>query len=532
LTPELKAEYLRRLEAELAELQLRRYQREPYRYAREVLGVEWWAKQIEVAQAIIDHRKVFVKASHSVGKTHLIGGVVNWRTDCFNPGKVLTTAPTQQQAIEVTWGEVRAQRKGPGLMPKAPRIEFYDAEGKVDPNHFAAGYTAKDSNAFQGRHEENMLIVFEEAVGIDPEFWEGADGMLSSGEGNKWVAIMNPTDTSSKAYDEEMSGTWHVITISALDHPNLAAELRGLPKPFPKAVSLAWVVEKFQKWCTPIKAADRKPTDVCWPPLDYCKEKGIEPQWYRPGPLFEGRVLGRWPSQSVDSIWSEALWESACSYKHELHEAMYDYPVQIGCDRARFGDDFTAIIVRRGPVVLFHDTGNGWNTTRTLARLKELAGIYGEWSGQDRKEVLVTVDDFQGGVVDMAQDDGWNFHDIPAGSSAMDVEGYPNRRSELWFALADRAEVGNLDLSWLEDTARAELRRQAMAPKWKPNGPGQRVVESKDEIKKKIKRSPDDMDALNLAFAPPGRVLSIAVGGAGRASSSRGSLDKIFAGKN
>jgi hypothetical protein len=47
-----------------------------------------------------------------------------------------------------------------------------------------------------------------------------------------------------------------------------------------------------------------------------------------------------------------------------------------------------------------------------------------------------------------------------------------------------------------------ELKRQALAPTWKVDGQGRRVVESKDETKKRIKRSPDDMDALNLAYAP------------------------------
>jgi hypothetical protein len=32
------------------------------------------------------------------------------------------------------------------------------------------------------------------------------------------------------------------------------------------------------------------------------------------------------------------------------------------------------------------------------------------------------------------------------------------------------------------------------------------VVEPKDETKKRLKRSPDDMDGLNLAYAPAPRV--------------------------
>ncbi len=40
-----------------------------------------------------------------------------------------------------------------------------------------------------------------------------------------------------------------------------------------------------------------------------------------------------------------------------------------------------------------------------------------------------------------------------------------------------------------------------MAPTWKLDSQGRRVVEPKQDTKKRLKRSPDDMDALNLAYA-------------------------------
>ena len=287
-----------------------------------------------------------------------------------------------------------------------------------------------------------------------------------------------------------------------MDHPNIHAELRGQPKPFPKAVSLSWLEEKLRKWCHPVAEADVQPTDVCWPPIDFCNEHGIDAQWYRPGALFEGKVLGRWPSQSVDSIWSEALWNSVLSFKPQLHEAMKTQPLEIGCDRARFGDDFTSIFIRRGGVVLHAETGNGWDTLRTLSRLKELCLQFGRQHAVEPKRIKVKVDDFQGGVIDPAKADGWNFQEINSASTAIEEESYPNRRSELWFATAERAGAGKIDGSLLSPEMKAELRRQLMAPKWKPDSRGRRVVEAKDITKKRIKRSPDDADAFNLCFAP------------------------------
>jgi hypothetical protein len=82
----------------------------------------------------------------------------------------------------------------------------------------------------------------------------------------------------------------------------------------------------------------------------------------------------------------------------------------------------------------------------------------------------------------------------------MDSEGYPNRRSELWFSVAERASENQLSLYKLDADTKREMRRQAMAPTWKLDSKGRRVVEPKDDTKKRIKRSPDDMDAMNLAY--------------------------------
>ncbi|MBV6425151.1 MAG: hypothetical protein NAOJABEB_02965 [Steroidobacteraceae bacterium] len=465
-----------------------RYIADPAAYAREVLGVAWWHKQVEVAEALTRHARVLVRASHSVGKTHVAGGIVNWWYDVADPSICLTTAPTDRQVQDLLWKEVRVQRRGrPGLLPKAARMES-------SPDHYAVGYTARDVNAFQGTHEERLLIVFDEAVGVGGEFWEGADAMLTSGPENRMLAIYNPTDTASAVYQAELDEGAQVIVISALDHPNIAAELRGDPPPFPKAVRLSWVAERVAGWCSPILPGDAKATDLEWPPGSG--------DWHRPGPLFESRVMGLWPSQAINSVWSEAAFSAATTA--DLPEPT-DEPCEIGCDVARFGDDNTTMHVRRGGVSLWHEAHNGWGTDQTAGRLKELAREYGRHCGVDGREVAVKVDDdgVGGGVVDQRED--YSFRPVNAGSLPVAEEDYPNRRSELWFVTAERAAEGSLDLSRLSRDVLADLRRQCMAPTWRVDARGRRVVEPKAETKKRIGRSPDDADALNLAYAyvPP-----------------------------
>lgn len=466
-----------------------KFQSNPAGYARDVLGVAWWSKQQEIAEALLrPPYRVLVKASHNVGKTFLAGSLVNWWYDIYDPGLTLTTAPTDTQVRDLLWKEVRVQRGNRGGFrgPQMPRLES-------SKNHWAHGYTAKDSDGFQGRHEEHMLFVFDEAVGVDGQFWEAAESMFG-GEGHAWLCIFNPTDTSSQAYKEELSGRWTVLSISMLEHPNILAEAQGEPPPYPAAIRSERVDDLIRHWCTPVASGDQLATDIEWP-----LGSG---QYWRPGPEAEARMLGRWPSQATYNVWGDGVW-AACESKRL--QPSVDDEIEIGCDVARFGDDFTEIHIRRGPCSLHHEAHNGWKVTQTAGRLKELARQFGFEIGQDPLDITIRIDDagVGGGVVDLADEGGPEFNFIPvnAGRAALAPEKYPNRRSELWFAVAERAMEVRLDLTRLPADVRTTLRSQAMAPTWSLDSQGRRVVEPKDRTKKRIGRSPDGMDALNLAYS-------------------------------
>ncbi|HLJ54794.1 MAG TPA: hypothetical protein VKT77_07110, partial [Chthonomonadaceae bacterium] len=459
----------------------RRYARDPAAYAREVLGVKWWAKQVEVAEALLQHRRVFVKASHAVGKSFLAAGLVNWFFDCFDPSICITTAPNAPQVRDILWKEVRVQRpwdRRGTLQPKAPRME-------TSPDHFAVGFTSRDGSGFQGRHEAHVFIVFDECIGVAAPFWDAAEGMMT-GDGCYFLALCNPTDTASRAYIEcRNTEKWRVIEISAMDHPNIAAELAGRRAPYPKAVRLGWVRDRIREWCTELgnrqsaagnrgerpdgsDATDGNHDDLRLPigALEFPPSSG---RWFRPGPLYESRVLGRWPTQGSVSVWSEAAWAAALTARPlEMAERL-----AIGCDVARYGDDFTSIVARRGSRVLHHETHNGWSTAQTAGRLKELAWELartadrrGALPPEEPEQTPIHIDDdgVGGGVTDQAGD--FNFIAVKGASRAIEPYAYPNRRSELWFAAAARAADGRLDLSALAPESLQLIERQVMAPKW------------------------------------------------------------------
>lgn len=486
------------------ESSLSRYAADPVAYAREHLGQRWWSKQAEIARAVVEHGRVFVRASHGVGKTHLAGGLVNWHFDCFSPGLTLTTAPTSDQVRKLTWKEVRLQRRGTGLLPRAPELRG------ANEGHFAAGYTARDEHSFQGQHSEHLLVIFEEATGIEEMFWIAADGMLSSGPGNRFLAIYNPVDVSSIAYQRETAGDSHVIQVSALEHPNIEAELRGLPRPFPHAVGLSWIRDKLETWCTPIAATEATALDFCFPPEPIARELGIEPKWYRPGPHFESKVLGRWPSQATNAVWPLALIEACLS--GELNgrvPGLLTIP-EVGCDPARFGDDFTSIHWKDDHQSQGHETHNGWSTSQTAGRLKQLCreiAVYVRRKNPSLtiapEDIPVKVDcgggDVGTGVIDQAGE--FSFIAVSSSDRSSNVD-YHNRRSELWFNAVHLARRGGICLSMLDRRTKAELKKQALMPVWKISSAGASQVEQKEKTKERLGRSPDDMDAVNLAYLP------------------------------
>ena len=465
----------------------RGYARDPAAYCRDILGVHLTPDQESILAALaVPPFKALVSAGHNVGKSFVAACAVNWWYDSHDPGIVLTTAPTDRQVKDILWKEVRLLRQGSRLPrsgldfagPKVPRLESA-------PNHFAHGFTARDGSSFQGHHDAAVLIVFDEAVGVDRIFWEAAQPMLA-GDSYAFLAIYNPTDQSSQAYVEERTGHYHRRRISCLDHPNIAAELAGNRPPYPNSIRLARLREMLEQWSTPV-AGDPLPTDV--------KLGGT---CYRPGPVAEARLLGRWPTQAVNSVWSEWVWDRAASTV--LPDAG---PLQIGCDVARFGDDFTSIHVRRGGSSRWHESWNGWTVPQVYERLKMLAIEWGQRLGVDPKRVPVAVDDsgVGGGVVDLGIINGWNF--VGVNSAAVwsdDGLDYPNVRSALWFGVADAAARGGLSVAGLPESVRETLRSQLLSPTYCLDARGRRVVEPKDRTKERLRRSPDDADGFNLAY--------------------------------
>lgn len=513
------------------------YPQDPVEYARDVLRVGLTPDQEEIIRSLLEPPcKVLVPSAHNVGKTFVAAVAANWWFDSFRPGLVLSTAPTERDVVDLLWTEIRLQRQRAGLPsrftgPRSP--EMRDAE-----DHYAKGYTARKGESFQGRHRPRMLFIFDEANGIEPIYWESTRSMFDPSLGHAWLAIYNPTTTTSQAYieantfDDDGPGRWKLIRLSATNHPNLAAELDGLPKPVPSAVGLRQFQEEWLKeWCEPVRAGDEKATDFAWPPRDWCEANNKTPALYRPGPIFQGRALGMDPDTGA-GVWSEPLWQ-ACVTPRVVAYPLNQLP-QLGADMATGkGDDYFAALGRWGPFAVCCETANTMDAVAISERLERMAADLAALCTKHRPPAAEPVratkipmkldDDGTGSAVGaILRRKGYAVTLVGAGTKALRPDLYPRRRDELWFATAEKAKRGEVHLGQLDRAALRRLKQQLMAPEWGLDGQGKRKVEPKDDTKEKIGRSPDDADALNLAYYDAPSQAPQAVEPAPRSTGGRG----------
>lgn len=174
-------------------------------------------------------------------------------------------------------------------------------------------------------------------------------------------------------------------------------------------------------------------------------------------------------------------------------------PLIVGVDPARFGDDRTAIIKRRGRSAYDLVT---YDKTSTM----EVAGLVNAIIKNERPaQVAIDVGGLGAGVVDRLLELGHGDVVVPInfGSSSLDPERFINRRAEMWWNLRDWLD-GDMPVM-IPD--RDDLHSDLCAPFYKYDSQARRKLESKDDMKKRGMRSTDCADALALTFAEPLRVV-------------------------
>ncbi len=182
--------------------------------------------------------------------------------------------------------------------------------------------------------------------------------------------------------------------------------------------------------------------------------------------------------------------------KARQYKCLASGPLKIGVDPARFGNDSTAIIRRRNRAAYQLERHKGKDTM-------EVAGlVYSIIKKEKPAQVAIDVGGLGAGVYDrlmelLPESQKYIVVAVNFGSSALDPERYRNKRAEMWWEVRDWL---NGDLPVMipdEDALHADL----CGPQYKYDSNQRRILESKEDMRKRGLRSPDGADALALTFA-------------------------------
>ena len=445
---------------------------DPLWWIKNVLGDEPWAAQAEILEAVRDHRAVAVKSCNAAGKSWLASRAALWWLYRRPSSIVITTAPTDRQVRTILWKEIRTAHIG-ALCDLGG--DLLQQELKLAPNWFAIGFTApeNDPSRFQGFHEENILVIIDEACGVSLDIYAAIGGILAGGNA-RLLEIGNPTDPTGPFGDSFRSSKVQKFTISAFDTPNFTTlgitaediasgawsdKIKGdLPKPM--LITPEWVAEAHARW-------------------------GPD------SPFYKARVLAEFPAESADTLIPLAHIEAA-----QRRELKHSSPNVLGVDVARYGGDETVLYHRRGPVARLHGRGQKQDTMQTTGQV--IAAL----TKTGAEHAYVDADGLGAGVVDRMVELKRPVVAIHGGTTPLDRERFLNARAEWYWALRERFEQGDIDI----DSQDLVLAAQLSSLRWKLDSRGRVVIESKDDMKRRGLTSPDRADALAYAFAQVGRL--------------------------
>jgi hypothetical protein len=419
-------------------------------------GPDWWHReQYEVIKEYCAGNgamplRMATATGHGTGKTFHAATLVYWFMSTRPAPQVVVTSNTEAQ-LGKTWRELSKWHQ------MALNKHWFEWTAtsfylKSNPSTWVARavpWSASNTNAFAGTHENDTLLVFDEASEIIDDIWVVGDGALTTPHA-MWFCFGNPTRNSGRFYqafkDQAFKKNWKT-----------------------------WQIDSRKCW-----ASTRHGSEY----LESLLEQYGGPSDDR----AKTRVLGEFPERATGRIISMSAVEKAMKTEMDT----WDYaPKLMGVDVARYGDNQSEICYRQGrkvfPLVKI-----------PKGDLMSQAGFIADQIKREKPN-LVCVDGvgLGAGVVDRLRSLNFSIMDVNGGNSAVDPR-YLNRRAEMWFAMKEWIEVGECELP--NDP---ELKKHLTIVGYGHTDKGRIRIERKEDIVAEYHLSPDKADALSLTFAFP-----------------------------
>ncbi len=414
-----------------------------------------WSGQEEILWSVRNNKRTVVTSGNTIGKSFTAADAAMDFLQVNYPARVVTTAPTFSQVEGILWKEIRNyyyQAKFPlGGRMLQTSLHFKD-------DWFAEGISTTDVGRFQGRHNENLLVILDEASGVSKEIWEAAEALHYK----RILAIGNPLDDSGPFYDAAQSGHWNHIQVSCEDCVAWQKEhgvINGL-------VTQEWIDEQYE-------------------------------MFGRNSPWCQVHVRGEFPEQSSDTLISRKWVEEARKRTpKDIEETEEDSTRVVGCDVAtKHGENETVIGYRYGHVL---KTLLGYFRKGTLENIFNLSTAF---NNNKAEFVVVDADGVGDNYQELLQDRHVTTIEFHGGynQKAMDERKFRNLRTQFYRLVALKFEKGLYSLSEIGQKEYEILKNQLCAIKVKPpDGLGRLQIETKEDMQTRGIKSPDYADTFMM----------------------------------
>lgn len=403
--------------------------------------------------------------------------------------KVAMTAPTGRQVTNIMVPEVRRLLRNAGCLPG--RIVAGDIRTNYE-EWFLTGFKAGDdaTEAWSGFHASNTMFVVTEATGITETTFNAIEGNL---QGNsRLLIVFNPNITTGYAARAMKSDRFHKFRLDSLHAENVTSKENRIPG----QVDYEWVKDKVKSWTTPIQEDEFNDGEG-----DFTWEGGF----YRPNDLFRVKVRGMFPKVAEDVL-IPYEWIEIANRNWEIY--MQETPINhnseiLGVDVAGMGRDKSVICHRFGRYVERFQTHQSAGKADHMHVAGMIVGALKD------KKVFAFIDTIGEGagvysrLLELGFDNAVSckYSEGAQGlSDITEVYTFANMRAYLFWCVRDWLDPKNKNVPCLPPDD--EFTEEATEIKWKFQSNGSIIIEPKEDIVKRLKRSTDKFDSLANTFYP------------------------------
>lgn len=439
-----------------------------------VLNVERpYPYQLEVMNKLMKYHRIAMYGPHGIGKTALMAWAVLYFMWAFPRNvKVITTASVWSQLSDYLWPEINLwgsqvawSQWGLLLRPERELLKL-----KIDIRGEAKLATARSpregrEKEVEGAHADRVLWIFDEAKIVADPVWDAAEGAMATGAGYI-LAGSTPGDTVGRF--------WQICTRKAGLEDWKVRHVTKEEALAEGVLTLEYVEARRNQW------EENQPAD-----------------WHN-------RILGLFYESAPDAL-IPPHWVDLANQRHdELKKSGELKKIEhantaFGGDIGEEGEDQSVLCKMTGDAVQ-------WFRELSRAENPKVAATFAGWMHKDRGAPVaidsIGVGSGVGSI--MAKTEQFRVFRVKVSTKtklrSRDGNTFVNLRSALWYLLREALDPQGEVLLALPRNDR--LYQELTTPNWwfRSDVNSSIQVMNKENMKKKLKRSPDYAEALMFCW--------------------------------